>query len=723
MPPVNPRRQTLAGVQAKPPAMPTSSSSRPSVGGNASVSGGSNAAPAARRRVPLSRKSMIPRCAGGTSSGSGGGLVDNTDRENNGRASGIAAPSPSRHPSGGGSRLPPTTASSRKSLGGLQYNSHTTSSTSSSTPAKNRRVSLAPTNSSTIPGSSSNIDPRDIKDKSYLQNAIRKMVSYLTTRGYRDASSLSVKQLVNNGPSGRDFQNIMTFLFRRMDPTFFVPPTPGNQRSDEIVPKFEDEVSMAFRFLGYPFPISKTGLVAVGSPHTWPALIAAIDWLVDLLLLRDDEEQFDWEPDEMTENECSDWLTFNGNADRIKKQYHKFLRKSMVAFLNDNSEECEELEGNLLDTFQRDCERVERYVTGLDEECGNMREDIAVLNEEANCLPDAHRKQEECATNIEKFLSLIQTLNEHKAELTTKVETLAIEKSTMEQEQEDCVKKIGQLKQTINGQELSQEDVRRMEREKARIEEQVAKQSSILDGHIAALTEVKEKWSSLYQLLEDRITEYKMKARQLELIPKSAKHAKGAILEVVLVKSKAADGEVELMGGMDFGRTVKGHVTKTAQEYESELAKEQRSTADVNGQIRTTDRSFVKLIEDIEAIKDKTTSGKEECDQLKVGLETEINDNVRELESIQTKISSINDPTVVESNIAKIDAEYKQLKARQQQTVKEHVVTKKAVTDEIQMALTAIQEYEVDKREQLDGMNAYIRQKKEEFDKLKLMDS
>jgi kinetochore protein NDC80 len=329
---------------------------------------------------------MIPRCAGGASSGSG--LVDNNDRENNGRASGIAAPSPSRHPSGGGSRLPPTTtssfaASSRKSLGGLQYNSHTHTTSSSSTPAKNRRVSLAPTNSNTIPGSSSNIDPRDIKDKSYLQNAIRKMVSYLTTCGYRDASSLSVKQLVNNGPSGRDFQNIMTFLFRRMDPTFFVPPTPGNQRSDEIVPKFEDEVSMAFRFLGYPFPISKTGLVAVGSPHTWPALIAAIDWLVDLLLLRDEEEQFDWEPDE-NESSSDDWLTFNGNADRIKKQYHKFLRKSMVAFLNDNSEECEELEGNLLDTFLRDCERVERYVTGLDEECGKMREDIAVLNEEAN---------------------------------------------------------------------------------------------------------------------------------------------------------------------------------------------------------------------------------------------------------------------------------------------------------------------------------------------------
>jgi hypothetical protein len=71
----------------------------------------------------------------------------------------------------------------------------------------------------------------------------------------------------------------------------------------------------------------------------------------------------------------------------------------------------------------------------------------------------------------------------------------------------------------------------------------------------------------------------------------------------------------------------------------------------------------------------------------------------------------------------KIDAEHKQLIARQQQTVKEHVATKKAVTDEIQMALTAIQEYEDDKRDQLDDMNAYTRQRKEEFEQIKLLDS
>ena len=140
-------------------------------------------------------------------------------------------------------------------------------------------------------------------------------------------------------------------------------------------------------------------------------------------------------------------------------------------------------------------------------------------------LSYAQRKQEECATNIEKFLNLIQIISEHKAELSTKVETLTIEKSTMEQEQEDCVKKIEQLKQTINGQELSQEDVRRMEREKARVEEKISKHSSVLEEHVAALKEAKEKWSAVYQLLEERVTEYKVKARQLERIPKNAKHA------------------------------------------------------------------------------------------------------------------------------------------------------------------------------------------------------
>lgn len=215
-------------------------------------------------------------------------------------------------------------------------------------------------------------------------------------------------------------------------------------------------------------------------------------------------------------------------------------------------------------------------------------------------LSDAQRKQEECATNIEKFLSLIQIISEHKAEVSTKVETLTIEKSTMEQEKEDCVKKIEQLKETINGQELSQEDVRRMEREKARIEEQISKHKNLLDEHVAALKEATEKWIAVYQLLEERASEYKRKARHLELIPKNAKHAKGVTLDVLLDKSKSAEGETELLGGIDIGRTVNEHVSKIVQECEDAMDKDQMQIKDTNCQILSAENSFVKLIQDIE---------------------------------------------------------------------------------------------------------------------------
>ena len=120
-------------------------------------------------------------------------------------------------------------------------------------------------------------------------------------------------------------------------------------------------------------------------------------------------------------------------------------------------------------------------------------------------LSEAQQKQEEYATNIEKFLNLIQTLTDHKAELTHKVETLAAEKATTEETMAECSDNIEQLRKTINSQELSQEDVRRMEREKARVEEQIAKQKSVLEGQVAALTEAREKWNAIYELLEQNV--------------------------------------------------------------------------------------------------------------------------------------------------------------------------------------------------------------------------
>ena len=147
-------------------------------------------------------------------------------------------------------------------------------------------------------------DPRPVSDRAYSQACIRGLLRYLVQSGYEHP--VSAKAL--SRPSGRDFAQIVTFLLRRIDPTFH-PSAPGGgggtggagAGSGSAPPlKFEDEVSLAFRTLGYPYPISKTALVAAGSPHTWPTLLAALTWLIELLGC-DEAQRADEERDEERE--------------------------------------------------------------------------------------------------------------------------------------------------------------------------------------------------------------------------------------------------------------------------------------------------------------------------------------------------------------------------------------------------------------------------------------
>lgn len=323
------RRQTLA-TGLKPPM--------------AASSGASISSSTTRRPASRGRKSMIPRVAGAENE------INGTSTK--GRKSMGVLP-PSRKSMG------------RKSIGGpLLSAAPSTRTASASTPSKNRRVSLAPAD---------HIDPR-VKDKPYLSNAIKKMIAYLKRHGY-DTSNFNPAKLASHGVSGRDFNSIMTFLIRRIDPTFNTSSN-VNARSDEPPLKFEEEVSLAYKTLGYPFPISKTGIVAVGAPHTWPALVAAIDWLVDMLGLIEGESARDWMDDPSTEEEL---YTLESNENRATRQFDAYLRESMPAFLTGREERCMELEAELLEVWERDDQRCDEYLEEIEKECGGMKVEIAEL--------------------------------------------------------------------------------------------------------------------------------------------------------------------------------------------------------------------------------------------------------------------------------------------------------------------------------------------------------
>ena len=231
---------------------------------------------------------------------------------------------------------------------------------SSSSPPNNgnrRKSDVMNTRYSTIPPPiAAKSDQRPIGDKTYFNSCIKKLYNFLQNNEYE--YSIKLKDL--SRPSAKDFTNIMTFLLRKVDPNFQSSSTNGNVtgRVAGSTSKFEDEVSMAFRNLGYPFNISKTALVAAGSPHTWPTLLLAITWLIELLeLTQGDDEYLDSLGGDGLDPKNEAGTPISSQAaleERTDKAFLRYTEMSYGSFLNGDDEQFELLEKGMLEYFERD---------------------------------------------------------------------------------------------------------------------------------------------------------------------------------------------------------------------------------------------------------------------------------------------------------------------------------------------------------------------------------
>lgn len=118
-------------------------------------------------------------------------------------------------------------------------------------------------------------DNRDINRRDFQQTAIRTIIEYLQSKNYD--KPLTIKTLTS--PTTKEFRSIITFLLQHIDPNF--------ELSDK---SYEEEIRVFFKLVGYPFVLPKTALQSIGSPHTWPLLIAATEWLVISLKVAQDTE-------------------------------------------------------------------------------------------------------------------------------------------------------------------------------------------------------------------------------------------------------------------------------------------------------------------------------------------------------------------------------------------------------------------------------------------------
>ena len=355
-------------------------------------------------------------------------------------------------------------------------------------------------------------DPRNITDKRFVPTSIRALIDYLTAHNYDHA--ISPKILTS--PSGKDFNNIVQFLFRQIDPNLTCPG------------KFEDEVISIFKFMKYPYNISKNGLSAVGSPHSWPQLLASIMWIIELLEY-DEEAHIDDDNGNAEEHDFDD-------PSASEKAFFAYLRNAYISFLSGDDDTYAALEEDFVQSFERKNATILQQTEELDTDNEALLKEIQQVESRRLRLPQLQEKQRDYEEDRMKFETLIDQLDKHRqqaqakktAQQTELDKTAAAIKATEED--------IAALKDTISNQELSPDDVRRMSDEKEHL------QTSLQAASEAASTLQKKVWDAEASL-RDKVQSLEEAVRFFNSMAEDLEYAAGAVMTsaVPTPDKKAAD--------------------------------------------------------------------------------------------------------------------------------------------------------------------------------------
>eukprot|EP00891_Asterochloris_glomerata_P003608 jgi/Astpho2/3608/e_gw1.00058.8.1_t len=367
-------------------------------------------------------------------------------------------------------------------------------------------------------------DPRPISDKGYQQNCARLLIQYLSTHSYEHPVSL--KTLAS--PMSKDVFNIMQFLLRQVDPHI------------KAFGKIEDDVPTLFKQLKYPFQISKSALFAVGSPHTWPSLLAALGWLVELLNYSEKAEQA--RPDAFDDKQRSETDFF----EYVARSYRFFLAGEDYQSQAVDDEKAQELEERAGEVKLRN-QAIQQENEGLQAELDAMRR-------APSAVAAARSKKAEHASDRQKFVQLNENLQSHKVTLQRKLQERQGDLQSKQQLLAAVEKDNSEMRVTVGQQTVNKDDVVRMNQEKTKQTEILSHASSQREALEGRVYEQEVALEHRFDELEAAVQAYYTSAERLQLIPSTAKRTAGVQYELQVNRGGATATEIV---SVDFKGTVK----------------------------------------------------------------------------------------------------------------------------------------------------------------------
>jgi len=609
----------------------------------------------------------------------GGAAFDNQNR----RKSVGKAPqdnNKSRRPSVGGAAAPEQSNSRRKSVGPAHHDSH------------GRRQSYAP-----APQPTSSVvarDPRNMSDKAYQQQCMKQVLSYLLERGYENHVSMKTLRM----PSGKDFASIMTFLMRRVDGNF--------QREGDI--KFEDEVSLSLKNMGYPFPISKTALVSAGSPHTWPQLLAVLSWLVKCL---EGAESVKINPDDttMNEEETSTYESIQQLEEETDKRFFVYLAEAYQAFMGSENDEMVRLETELAGCHERDDAFLEQEIERITDLNATIVERINDGDDQSQEIKAYSNKREDYATDLEQFQDLIRQMNDHKAAMEKKVKERKGDLKRVTAKTERTNQSMVDLQKQIETQDLSIEDAQKLDIEKRSMEESIdrvlERRRKLKESIVSYDAEI----VSLRETVDSFVEQYNTKITDMSTVPLIGPIY--ARFTAEMSKDDFVSDQTSILGvdlKNDVQIAISKHLPEIARRTEEKHMEFEDGLDEIENQENANEEASVKL----NILVEEYGTSEETIRQEQSAQEAKLTVRQREVTAMHEKSDALRDPVALEEQIAGIERQCTEIEALRRSHNDESIAQKRSVAASIASACRAMKDYEKQVQEKLLESKRFWTEKK-----------
>eukprot|EP01138_Halocafeteria_seosinensis_P010526 gb/GECG01010746.1/.p1 GENE.gb/GECG01010746.1/~~gb/GECG01010746.1/.p1 ORF type:complete len:630 (+),score=140.41 gb/GECG01010746.1/:1-1890(+) len=371
----------------------------------------------------------------------------------------------------------------RGSIGGAARRSMGAPASRASIPKK-RSTSLSRRSSVMGKGSSKNSDPRPLNNKQYQQEEIRALITFLINNDFQER--ISTKILTQ--PTARDFQQIVKFLFKLIDPNY----VPG---------KVEDDVPAVFKALGYPFGISKTSLTAVGSPHTWPSLLGSLSWMVELL-------EYDREVQQAEEER-------NANGDDDQAFFFNYLRDSYQAFLSGDDDAYDALDQQIAATFEEKYTSMENEMKELESHNEKLRKQIEEMKSAESSLPSLKQRKEDYESDLEKLTQAVKQREKNKTDMQNYRDSVQAKYNDKVEKKNYLVQRISEIKEIISTQEISPAGLESLRTRKQELSNEHEKLQEEQEDFRRQISENETQLSQNMDKAEEKVGHYKHYAKEL----------------------------------------------------------------------------------------------------------------------------------------------------------------------------------------------------------------